>query len=222
MSAIVARNRVALCARMPVLLKVCFSRRHPPENIARPRTNSRLPMIEPAIDAFTRSTSPALNAKMPMMSSGALPKLALRSPPMTGLVRVARSSVDLPINLASGTMAQRREEKQHDRRHARQRCAYGERDESEKRDEQIVHCVQNITCPASTPNSGAFSRVPPRDRAKLQPTISLPAKNCAISFCAVSAASEPCTEFSLIDLANSLRMVPGAALAGSVAPIRSR
>ena len=55
-----------------------------------------------------------------------------------------------------------------------------------------------------------------------QPTISLPEKNCAISFAAVSAASEPCTEFSPIDLASSLRMVPGAAFAGSVAPIRSR
>src|SRR5258707_829001 len=31
------------------------------------------------------------------------------------------------------------------------------------------------------------------------PTISLPEKNCAISFSAVSGASEPCTEFSPID-----------------------
>lgn len=34
-----------------------------------------------------------------------------------------------------------------------------------------------------------------------QPTISLPEKNCAISVSAVVAASEPCTEFSPIDLA---------------------
>ena len=40
-----------------------------------------------------------------------------------------------------------------------------------------------------------------------------------ISCAAVSGASEPCTEFSPTDSANSLRMVPGAALAGFVAPI---
>ncbi len=34
-----------------------------------------------------------------------------------------------------------------------------------------------------------------------QPTISLPEKNCTISIAAVSVASEPCTEFSPIDLA---------------------
>ena len=55
-----------------------------------------------------------------------------------------------------------------------------------------------------------------------QPTISLPEKNCAISIAAVSGASEPCTEFSPIDFACALRMVPSAALDGSVAPITSR
>ena len=53
-----------------------------------------------------------------------------------------------------------------------------------------------------------------RHRTCRQPTISLPEKNCAISLAAVSGASEPCTEFSPIDLAWTLRMVPGAALAG--------
>src|SRR5262249_19211908 len=33
------------------------------------------------------------------------------------------------------------------------------------------------------------------------PTMSLPEKNCAISCCAVSGASEPCTEFSPTDSA---------------------
>src|SRR3954467_7985763 len=55
-----------------------------------------------------------------------------------------------------------------------------------------------------------------------QPTISLPEKNCAISIAAVSVASEPCTEFSPIDFAWTLRIVPSAALDGSVAPITSR
>ena len=39
---------------------------------------------------------------------------------------------------------------------------------------------------------------------------------------AFSAESEPCAEFSPIDFANNLRIVPSAALAGSVAPITSR
>src|SRR5690606_5028271 len=55
-----------------------------------------------------------------------------------------------------------------------------------------------------------------------QPTISLPVKDCAISTTAVSGESDPCTEFSPIDLACALRMVPSAAFGGSVAPITSR
>src|SRR5208282_2332833 len=57
---------------------------------------------------------------------------------------------------------------------------------------------------------------------KLHPTISLPENHCAISTTAVSGPSEPCAEFSLSDTANSLRSVPGAAFAGSVAPSTSR
>jgi len=38
-------------------------------------------------------------------------------------------------------------------------------------------------------------------------------KNCPISIAAFSALSEPCTEFSPTDRANSLRMVPSAASA---------
>ena len=49
-----------------------------------------------------------------------------------------------------------------------------------------------------------------------QPTISLPEKNWAISIAAVSAASDPWTEFSPTLKAHSLRIVPGAALAGFV------
>ena len=54
------------------------------------------------------------------------------------------------------------------------------------------------------------------------PTISFPEKNWAISLAAVSGASDPWTEFSPIDFACDLRIVPGAALAGSVAPMMSR
>ncbi|MEI2827882.1 MAG: hypothetical protein V9F04_16900 [Dermatophilaceae bacterium] len=45
-------------------------------------TSSRLPMIEPVIEAFTRSSRPALIATMVMMSSAALPSVAFSSPPM--------------------------------------------------------------------------------------------------------------------------------------------
>ena len=38
-------------------------------------------MIEPVIDAFTTSYRPARRAMMAMMSSAALPKVALSSPP---------------------------------------------------------------------------------------------------------------------------------------------
>src|SRR5437899_2654114 len=52
--------------------------------------------------------------------------------------------------------------------------------------------------------------------------ISTAAKKKAISCAAVYGESEPCTELASIDSAKSLRIVPGAALAGSVAPITSR
>src|SRR5262249_38736803 len=76
-------------------------------------------------------------------------------------------------------------------------------------------------CPgqrAKTPRAAAAASRSPSSH----PTISLPEKNCAISCCAVSGASEPCTEFSPTDFAWILRIVPGAAFAGSVAPMISR
>ena len=59
-------------------------------------------------------------------------------------------------------------------------------------------------------------------RRKRQPTISLPENHWAISIAAVSGASEPCTEFSPMLRAKSLRMVPASAFSGLVAPITSR
>src|SRR5678816_4831031 len=53
-------------------------------------------------------------------------------------------------------------------------------------------------------------------------TISSGLKKKAISLAAVSGPSEPCTAFCSTSLPQSLRMVPGAAFAGSVAPIISR
>src|SRR5207237_10832000 len=55
-----------------------------------------------------------------------------------------------------------------------------------------------------------------------QPTISIVLKKKRISSAAVSGESEPCTELASIFSAKSLLIVPGAAFAGSVAPMISR
>src|SRR6476661_8778013 len=84
--------------------------------------------------------------------------------------------------------------------------------------------IKNLQQPVhSVPPPRPFGRARGYDAASSdQPTISLPEKNCAISIAAVSVASEPCTEFSPMDFAWTLRIVPSAAFDGSVAPITSR
>src|SRR6202030_1804806 len=57
---------------------------------------------------------------------------------------------------------------------------------------------------------------------KIYNTMSRLLKKNATSRAAVSGASEPCVAFFSTSMPNSLRIVPRAALAGSVAPIRSR
>src|SRR5262245_34146746 len=64
----------------------------------------RLARIAPMIDARTMSKSPALSATSAMIISGALPKVALRRPPMASPVRVASCSVDSTIKCAIGTI----------------------------------------------------------------------------------------------------------------------
>src|SRR6185312_7293399 len=81
---------------------------------------------------------------------------------------------------------------------------------------------------AAAVNTGGINRlggassvkggVPPLDQRRLDRS----GKKKAISVRAVSSESEPCTEFASIDSAKALRMVPGAALAGSVAAMISR
>jgi hypothetical protein len=61
-----------------------------------------LPMIEPTIEALTTSCSPCARAKRAMISSGALPKVTLRRPPIPGPERAASSSVARPISAAVG------------------------------------------------------------------------------------------------------------------------
>jgi len=53
----------------------------PPARNEAPSTSSTLPMIEPVSDALTTSSWPLVNATMAMISSAALPKVALRNPP---------------------------------------------------------------------------------------------------------------------------------------------
>ena len=56
----------------------------PPKIRLAPSTRSTLPMMDPMIEAFTTVVRPAESAKMVMMSSAALPKVAFRMPPMRG------------------------------------------------------------------------------------------------------------------------------------------
>ena len=71
-------------------------------NIAAPITSRMLPRIEPISDALTTSWRPSLSAKKAMISSGALPNVTFRKPPMPGPERAASSSVARPISAAVG------------------------------------------------------------------------------------------------------------------------
>jgi hypothetical protein len=62
-------------------------------------------MIDPVIDAFTSPVSPSRNARAPMMSSAALPKVAFSNAPIPGPSRFASASVACPMYIASGRIA---------------------------------------------------------------------------------------------------------------------
>jgi hypothetical protein len=64
-----------------------------------------LPATEPTSDALTISVRPSAMATIAMISSGALPNVAFRKPPMPGPVWSARLSVASPINQESGISA---------------------------------------------------------------------------------------------------------------------
>ena len=59
-------------------------------------------MIDPTIEAFTTSYSPSSSAKNAMISSGELPRVTFRGPPMPGPDRAASYSVAFPIRAAVG------------------------------------------------------------------------------------------------------------------------
>ena len=77
----------------------------PPANKLAPRTSNRLPMMLPVSEALTTSSSPRRSASKARINSAAFPNVAFRSPPIPGPSRSDNSSVDRPINPASGTMA---------------------------------------------------------------------------------------------------------------------
>ena len=58
----------------------------PPKASEKPRTRRRLPTTLPVSDPRTTSVSPSWTAKRAMISSGALPKVAFRKPPIPGPV----------------------------------------------------------------------------------------------------------------------------------------
>ena len=77
--------------------KVWMPWRRPPTTMARPITSSRLPTIEPMIDARTMSSWPAASAKKAMISSATLPNVAFSTAPFCGPTMVPRRSVEMPI-----------------------------------------------------------------------------------------------------------------------------
>jgi hypothetical protein len=86
-------------------LNFCDVRLHPPATIDTPATKRRLPRIEPLSEARTTSGSPARMAKMAMIISAKLPKVALNSAPYVAPIRCASCSVLIPIHAASGSTA---------------------------------------------------------------------------------------------------------------------
>ena len=77
----------------------------PPAKSENPSTSSRLPTTDPVSDPRTTSVRPSWIAISAMISSGALPKVALRKPPIPGPVCSAACSVASPISHASGISA---------------------------------------------------------------------------------------------------------------------
>src|SRR5204863_1709719 len=76
-----------------------------PTTCATPNTSRRFEITLPASDPLTTCGSALCTAKRAMISSGALPKLAFRKPPIPGPVCSAACSVASPISHASGMSA---------------------------------------------------------------------------------------------------------------------
>jgi hypothetical protein len=77
----------------------------PPKRSENPSTSSRFPTTLPVRDPRTTSVKPSFTASSAMISSGALPNVALRNPPTPGPVWWAACSVASPISQARGIRA---------------------------------------------------------------------------------------------------------------------
>ena len=88
-----------------VRLNSCFGNLIPPLKNEKPRTNSRLPIIEPVIEALTTPSKPFAMANMAIISSAALPNVAFNKLPTPEPRCFAKCSVDRPIQAASGMIA---------------------------------------------------------------------------------------------------------------------
>src|SRR5947208_3001069 len=104
MRPIAARESEMAEVRAAVPLKRCSLYLVPPHTIERPSTSSTLPMIDPVREAFTTFVKPLERAMPAMISSAALPKVALSNPPSPSPTRTASASVARPIQPATGTM----------------------------------------------------------------------------------------------------------------------
>ena len=71
-----------------------------------------MPTTDPVSEPRTTSVSPSWTAISAMISSGALPNVALRKPPIPGPVCSAACSVASPISHASGIKASGREDEE--------------------------------------------------------------------------------------------------------------
>jgi hypothetical protein len=133
-SAAAASRSMSTWTLAAVRSKYCRSRLRPPTNIAAPMTSRMLPRIEPMIDALTTSCRPALSAKKAMTSSGKLPNVTFRKPPMPG----AR----LRGELLGGAAHERRRRDDAERRRdedRRRRRVHDELERDRHRDERDEH-----------------------------------------------------------------------------------
>jgi len=96
-----------MLATTPWAMNSCSECRSPPQKKHMPSTSSRLEKTLPIRLVCTMRKSFASSAWTATTSSTALPKVALRRPPITSLVCAASSSVKTPSIEASGTMARK-------------------------------------------------------------------------------------------------------------------
>lgn len=76
-----------------------------PSKIAKPKTNSELPKIEPINAAFTIPSKPAFRAKIQINNSGKLPNTGYKIPVAEGPSFLPSWSVACPTTIATKTNA---------------------------------------------------------------------------------------------------------------------